>query len=319
MPLVACGGSIESRSGPDGLKTVTGGIEAIAEAASALVGCRTRLERFAVRPSYTFAVLDLLELARVAAAVAGSVRPVVTFGTDLMEEAAFVLDLLPPEPGVVLTGATGDASLGSDGVPNLAGALRVAAWDGLVPGCGYAAFAGAVRLGRDIIEASGSGDLFANGAEPVARWDDRGLRATSRPDWRPLPRPAVPAAPAPVIVLEAHAALSEPPELQCPAVVVVRCFGSGNMPPVLAEALERRLAQHLPVVLCSTSPGVPLRRVSAESGGGARLLDRGALSAGSLTPRKAAVLSSIVFGDESANGAMVFAEIVAAIEGQSDS
>jgi L-asparaginase len=55
---------------------------------------------------------------------------VVTHGTDVLEESAYLLDLtVPSEKPMVLTGAMRTASqIGYEGFANLAAAVRVAAW-----------------------------------------------------------------------------------------------------------------------------------------------------------------------------------------------
>jgi L-asparaginase len=317
VPIVACGGSIESQVRLDGVKEVVGDIGPLAAAAASLAAVEVRVERFARRASFSFDLGDLVRLASAAAAAAaGGARPVVTFGTDLMEEAAFVLDLLAPEPGVVVTGGSGDASTDSDGVENLAAALRCSRSPELAGGCCYVAFARCVRLGRDLVETEADGDQFAGSTgPPVASWSPTLLEpAARRADRRPLPRPPVPAAPARTLIVQANVAAPTEQRIEDDVdVVVVAAFGAGNVPPALGEALEERLARGLPVVLCAASHRIPVRRVSVDPGGGARLLDRGALAAGVLTPRKAAVLGALCFGDGNAAGAARFAEVVAGI------
>jgi L-asparaginase len=295
VPVIATGGSIEARV-EDGVKHVDDDIGASLSRAGETAGVQARVIRFARSPSFALSLEDMLRVAALARTQPPWPRTVVTCGTDLLEEMAFVLDLLAPPAGVVVTGASHDASPESDAAENLTGALLAATTDALAGGCAYVAFAERIRLGRDVIETAPPPDLFAGSAgTPVGRWTATGISVEYAAATLPFPRtePTVRSA----LVVACHAALSiDHLDLVSPDVVVVEGFGAGNVPPTLAAALERRLAGGREVVLCSTASGLPVRRVSATAGGGVRLLDAGAVSAGTLRPRKAAVLAALLLG-----------------------
>jgi L-asparaginase/Glu-tRNA(Gln) amidotransferase subunit D len=275
--VVACGGSIESRRDDGGHKRVVGGIDDLVAA----TGRAVEIRRFALRPSFSFDLTALVRLSETVAEVAADRTAVVTFGTDLMEEAAFVLDLLAPAAGVVLTGAVGDAAPESDAGTNLAAAIDLA--DAGTPRCcAFLSFAGEIRRGYELV-------VVGVGSDPFAAGD--GLSRST-----PLPRPAVPSRFASVALIEASpvGAIALPDV----DVVVVRAYAAGNVPPPMASSLHDRLASGGVVVLCATSPDLGARQTSVEHGGGGALVAAGARHAGRLTPRKAAVLAAFAFGHD---------------------
>ncbi|WP_202977764.1 asparaginase domain-containing protein [Nocardioides daphniae] len=132
VDLLALGGTIASVPGSrDAGALPTVGADALVAAVPALAEVAdVRATQVLQVPSCEVTVPDLVALvATMRAAVdAGATGVVVTQGTDTLEEAAFVVDLLwdRPEP-VVFTGAlrTPD-SPGADGPANLLAAVRVA-------------------------------------------------------------------------------------------------------------------------------------------------------------------------------------------------
>jgi L-asparaginase/Glu-tRNA(Gln) amidotransferase subunit D len=119
VPVVACGGSIESRI-VGGLKEVAGDLRPLLAAAEEQAGGHIELHRFARRPSFAHTMPDIVRLAATVRVLgAGGRRPVVLCGTDALEEVAFGLDLMAQPAGAVVTGAAGDASPASDGLGNL--------------------------------------------------------------------------------------------------------------------------------------------------------------------------------------------------------
>jgi L-asparaginase len=314
VPVVACGGSIEARL-VGGIKEIAGDLRPLVRAAEALAARRVALHRFARRPSFAHSAADLVRLAAMVRTLgAGGRRPVVLCGTDALEEVAFALDLLAQPVGAVVTGAAGDASPGSDGVANLAGALQTAVDERLAGGSTYLAFAGAIRLGREVVETSGPPDLFAHSpGAPVAVLSDGRLRLERGRRWPVLPRPAGDPAEGSVLVVSCHLqADASQLDLGRPDVVIVHGYGAGNVPPSLAVALERRLRTGRAVVLCAAAPAIPVRAVSADPGGGERLLAAGAIAASGLTPRKAALLAGLCLRRGTLD-APVFSQVVDAV------
>lgn len=287
--LIACGGTIESRTADDGTKEIVGGIERLAPDA--------RIVRFRTVPSFTLDLGDLLALVRTVHAVADDAPAIVTCGTDTLEDVGFVLDCLAPPAGVVITGAAVGGVGSADAEANLHGA-RLAAADPVLPEhVAVVAFAGRYRAGRAVEETAPPPDLYGGSPVPAIGW-----WGSERAEWvravTPLRMP-VPAGTPPVVsMVSAHPAVTVPEAaVDEPDVLVVMGYGAGNVPPGLAVLLERRLAAGRTVVLVSRTPALPVRPISWDLGGSARLLDRGAWSAGPLPARKAALLAALVAPD----------------------
>ena len=214
---------------------------------------RVDAEVVLVAPSVHFSPADALALCRRAVEVAREGTPVVvTHGTDLLEEVAFLCDLLhDAETPIVFTGAMRTASApGADGPANLHAAVAVAASEAARGLGALVAFAGAVHAARFVRKAdSTSVDAFASPQTGPLGHVEEG-RVTLR--WRPPRHPAlaVDALEARVEVLTA--VLGTPPELAhaigavCDGLVV-SVPGAGHVPPALLRALAE-LARDKPVV-----------------------------------------------------------------------
>jgi L-asparaginase len=217
---------------------------------------------------------------------------VVTHGTDVLEETAYLLDrTLAPRVPVVVTGAmrtSDDAAW--DGTRNLTDAARVAA-DPASTGRGVlVTFAGRVWQGREAVKRDTAAlDAFdAPHGAPLGTVGEEGVRYE-----RPSPRgtPLVPAALAarvalvPMVVGDEGALL----DLARPGHdgVVIEAFGSGNLPPGAVPAIERWLGEGKPVVLASRCPAGVVTPVYGFEGGGARTVALGVVPAGPRTPSQA--------------------------------
>jgi L-asparaginase len=178
---------------------------------------------------------------------------VVTHGTDLLEEVAWLCDLLyGGEAPIVFTGAMRPASApGADGPSNLLDAVRVAgspAADGLGV---LVAFAGEVHAARDVRKADSAGPAaFASPrCGPLGAVREERVRLERRVSRRAPLDVARLDARVPVVsaglgddggVLRAAAGVSDG--------VVVVLVGAGHAPPAFLAALAE-LAVRLPVVV----------------------------------------------------------------------
>lgn len=290
---VAAGGNVPALDG-EGLRALAPGIEAIAP---------VRVEDFARRPAVHLTQDDLWALREKVRALLAepSVRGVVvTHGTDLLEETAYLLDrTLQPRVPVVVTGAmrTSDAP-DWDGTRNLLDAVRVAA-DARAAGKGVlVVFAGKVLRGLEAVKLDAMAlDAFAapHGAplgevrNELVIWSRGG---DGVPSWTaPMalrPRPLAP------FRLTARVALlpmaigddGTVAELLRPHFdgLVVESYGSGNTPPGALPALGRWLEEGKPVVLASRCPFGVVTPSYGFEGGGARTVAMGLTPAG---PRSA--------------------------------
>ena len=219
---------------------------------------------------------------------------VVTHGTDTLEETAYLLArTLRPAVPVVVTGAMRTSEEEEwDGRRNLVDSARVAG----APESGgrgtMVVLHGTVLSGLEAVKTdAGEVDTFrAPRAAPlgvvaggVVRYAIGGRPAA------PLPRfpDALDARIALVTAVVGDRGTLVDAARESHDGLVLVAFGRGNMPPALAAAAQRWLDAGKPVVLatrCFTGEVLP---IYAFEGGGARLLQAGAIAAGPRAPSQA--------------------------------
>ncbi|HEX2451044.1 MAG TPA: asparaginase [Gemmatimonadales bacterium] len=233
---------------------------------------------------------------------------VVTHGTDVLEETAYLLArTLEPRLPVALTGAMRTSSEpGWDGPRNLVDAAAVAAEPRSTGRGALVVFAGKVFAGQEAVKVhTVDTDAFAapHGAAI-------GRVGQGRVQYDAPPRPP---ALAPAFGLSARVALisavvgddgrmldlARPHHDGC----VLVAFGSGNSPPGLVPAVARWLDEGKPVVLASRCPAGEVVPVYAFEGGGARLVAMGVIPAGPRTPSQARMELTIALSAGVAYGA----------------
>src|SRR3954453_6924802 len=172
--LLATGGTIASRHGPEGLAPVTPAAELLA-ATGPLPGLSVTTSDLGTVGSFAFTTSDLRGLVAEArrCLAQGVDGGVVTQGTDTREESAYLADLVHDDPRpVVFTGAQRPFDAPApDGPANLADALRVAA-DPAARDLGVLlAFDGLVFAARGVrkVETLRSAAFGAPGRGPVLR------------------------------------------------------------------------------------------------------------------------------------------------------
>jgi L-asparaginase len=245
--LLVAGGTIAMAGSPARLSSEA--IEQLARRA----GERVEPEVVLVAPSVHFTPSDALSLCLRAVELARAGTPVVvTHGTDLLEEVAFLCDLLhDAEAPIVFTGAMRTASApGADGPANLDAAVAVAS-SPLARGLGVlVVLAGSVHAARFVRKAdSTSVDAFASPvAGPLGHVEEGRVAIRTRPAR--LPALAVERLDASVEILTA--ALGTPPSLAVAVAgvcdgLVVSVPGAGHTPPALLRSLAE-IAQTKPVV-----------------------------------------------------------------------
>ncbi|WP_153394476.1 asparaginase [Ornithinicoccus halotolerans] len=298
MTSAARGGPVEPRLSADELLEAVPGLVDVAEVAASTL---------AAVPSASLGFSDALAALEWAEhAVRGGARgAVLVQGTDTLEEMAYLLDLYwdRPEP-LVLTGAMRTPQQeGAEGPANLLAAVRVAA-SAAARGHGVT-----VVMNDEIHAARWVGKSHATNVAAFTSpgWGPLGhvveqqvIAAPAASRWPPLPRPAVPGdrlrqhGRPRVALLEL--ALGEGPEMLLSAVhagydgVVLAGFGAGHVSAAVSEAVSD-VASRMPVVVASrTGAGSTLRHTYGYPGSECDLVDRGALMAGWLAPRKARLL-----------------------------
>lgn len=226
----------------------------------------------------------------------GATGVVIVQGTDTLEETAYFFDCLwPHEEPVVVTGAMRHPGLpGADGPANLAAAVAVAA----------------ARNSR------GRGSLLVlNDEIHAARWVRKGHSSLLNA-FESFPGPlGLVVEGAPRYFHPAHQLPALPRPLDVPTVplieatvdddgslldwlnvggVVVAATGVGHVSAGMAEAISRA---RFPVVVASrTGAGTTFRATYGFAGSEADLIERGAVMAGWLCPRKARVLLRLALG-----------------------
>ncbi len=282
----AAGGDVPAYGG-EALVRLAPGIERIAP---------LRIEDWARMPACHFDHDRLWAMRERVRAVAESGEVsgiVVTHGTDILEETAYLLDrTLDRRVPVAVTGAMRTSSDdGWDGPSNLRDAVAVAASPSSAGRGAMVVFAGQVFAGRTAAKSHATDvEAFsAPHARPIGRVVDGAVTYASAPEAAPAPiRPAslsARVAHVPMVVGDDGALL----DLTRPAHdgVVVEAFGSGNVPPGAVAAMGRWLSEGKPVVLASRCWWGRVTPVYAFDGGGARTTAMGAIPAGPRTPSQA--------------------------------
>jgi L-asparaginase len=243
---------------------------------------------------------------------AGVCGVVITHGTDTAEETAFLLDLtLPAGKPVILTGAMRPAdALGSDGMRNLANALRVAS-DPDAAGRGVLVVMGDhVFTARDVRKAATQGaEAFRGfprgsiGAVAPASLDWFGPPARSREPARF----AWPGSPPRVDIVFAHAgmdrALIDGAIAAGARGLVLAGVGHGNAPKAVLGALGEAAAAGVAVVRSSrVDQGLVDRNVEVDDDA------LGFVAARALNPQKSRILLQLALAAGLADPAAIQAE-----------
>lgn len=210
---------------------------------------------------------------------------VITHGTDVLEETAYLLArTLPSSVPIVLTGAMRTADHPAwDGAENLRAAIRVAA-DPASAGRGtLVVFDGLILDGLEAVKVhANSGAAFAAPhGMPIGRVSAEAVRyETGAQSRQPIDIERLDARilEVPVIVGDDGTLLDAARPLA--DAVVLTAFGSGNIPPRVVPAVLRWLEERKPLVLASRCPYGEVEPAYAFEGGGAELVRVGAIPAG---------------------------------------
>ncbi|MDT0275445.1 asparaginase [Blastococcus goldschmidtiae] len=289
--LLATGGTIASRHGPDGLAALTPAAELLT-AAGPPPGLTVTTSDLGAVGSFALTTPDLRRLVDEArrSLADGVDGVVVTHGTDTMEESVYLADLVHDDPRpIVFTGSQRPFdSPAPDGPANLADALRVASSPAARDLGALLCFDGEAFAARGVrkVDTLRSAAFGAPGRGPVLRVAGGSVLSLGRPA-RPDPLPLDLAVELPRVdvvacYLGADAALVHAAVDAGAAGIVLEAFGAGNVPPAVAEAAEDLVARGVPVLICSRVQSGPVLPLYAA--GGARLARGGAVFAGDLSP-----------------------------------
>jgi L-asparaginase len=282
----AAGGNIPAHGG-EALMRLAPGIERIAP---------YRIEDWARMPAGHFDLDRLWAMRERVRELAESGKVggiVVTHGTDILEETAYLLDrTLDSGVPVAVTGAMRTSSDdGWDGPRNLRDAVAVAASASSAGRGAMVVFAGQIFTGRTAAKSHATDvEAFtAPHAGPIGTVSGTAVSYTSSPPTARVPlRPdslRARVAHIPMVVGDDGSML----DLARPGHdgVVIEAFGSGNVPPGAVAAIERWLDAGKPVVLASRCWWGQVTPAYAFEGGGARTTAMGAIPAGARTPSQA--------------------------------
>jgi L-asparaginase len=277
----AAGGNVPAHAG-EALVAFAAGLDRIS---------RYRIENWAMVPASHLGPERLWALReRVCQlAASGEVRGIViTHGTDVLEETAYLLDrTLDRRVPVAITGAMRTSSdEGWDGPRNLLDAAAVAASPESAGRGVMVVFHGKILAGRTAVKTHATDlDAFAAPfAEPLGAVEGGEVRyreGIPAGDGGAVLHPrqlSARVALVPMVVGDTGAML-DLARPQHDGVVVV-AFGSGNVPPGAVPAIARWIEEAKPVVLATRCPNGVVSPVYAFEGGGARLTALGVIPAG---------------------------------------
>ena len=236
---------------------------------------------------------------------------VLTHGTDTLEESAYLCARsIETRKPIVFTGAMRAASsLGWDGPANLLDAALVAASEEAVGYGVMVVIGGRIFAGLDVTKAhTHLLDAFESpGLGPVGVIDDE--RVIFR---RALPASASvldpPSLAAPIDIVPAFAGADRRLLDACLGTgrgLVVAAMGRGNVPPVMAEGIAAWIEAGKPVVITSRALRGRVGPTYGYAGGGRRLVEMGALFAGSRRPQQARIELALALGNGDASPSML--------------
>ncbi|MFC4639167.1 asparaginase [Deinococcus hohokamensis] len=243
-----------------------------------------------VTPAHMLALAQLIEtLAPTHDAV------VVTHGTDTLEETAFALHLLlRTETPVVLTGSMRHAeALSWDGPGNVLDAAQIALHPATAGRGPLVAFGGDIFDARTVTKVHSTAvDAFGGYPGPIGRIDRVGETPQVRFFASPEPRQAFTPSHlgARVDILYAYAGWTGEGYAEAEARadgLVIAALGTGNLPGELLPLIQ---ATCKPVVIATRTHAGPVIPVYGYAGGGATLVEAGAIPASFLNAHKARIL-----------------------------
>ncbi|WP_114577946.1 asparaginase [Saliphagus sp. LR7] len=233
---------------------------------------------------------------------------VVTHGTDTMAESAYAIELLAdPDRPVVFTGAQRPADEpGTDGPTNLRDAIRTAADPRFrAAGGTYLAFDDEVHAARRVRKGhtTALGTFESPSTGPVGEFTPDGLRLLRDPGPESAPIPDAELDPEIRVEIVTNAlgadggAVDRAREAGVDGIVLAGT-GLGNATADLGAALERAMADGIPVVVTSRCPDGTTAGLYGGPGGGATLREAGAVGAGDLPPWKARLRLAIALSSD---------------------
>lgn len=299
LTLIATGGTIASTRSPTGAVTTT---LSGADLLEGVPGAAADVEvvDLSVPGSWNMSGehASLVAHAARSALEAGSSGVVITHGTDVLEETAFLTELLARETTrsgpIVFAAAMRHASeLGGDGPRNLADALAVAAHPAAADRGVLVCLGGEIHHARWVVKTHSTAlrAFESPGRAPVGEAAESGIRFTVASPPAPPRPPRSPDYRRSVPILTSH--WDADPELvdwhlaRGAQALVVEAGGAGNVNGGLVAGLTRALDRGVPVVIASRCRGGRVVPIYGGAGGFATLSDAGAVGSAGLPAGKA--------------------------------
>jgi len=252
-------------------------------------------------PERMLQLADRIRSATVDSAVDGVI---VTHGTDVIEETAFLLDrVLPPDVPVVVFGAM---KLGSDptwdGPANVLAAAQVAAAPAARGRGTMVVMADSIHAAADVAKVHAeSYDSFASPQSGPLGIVDRGKVIFFAPPSRPSLPSFSGAAIEPAVDLIKTVAGADGRYIEASRAAGARCLviegmGRGNVTPGLAAAIAET-AGDIPIIMTTRCPRGRAAPMYGYDGGGATLQQHGVIFADHLPGPKARLRLMLLLGD----------------------
>lgn len=220
---------------------------------------------------------------------------VVTHGTDTLEETAYFLDLtITVTCAVVVTGAMRSSDqLGSDGLANIAAAVRVAASVAAAQQGVLVVLNDQIFAARDVtkthttnvatFQAPTAGPLGSVDSQQV-HWYHQVKRTSSLTIQRLSD---------PVYLIKTYAGMNDQLvralDSEQTRGVVFEGMGAGNLPPQILPAVTQLIQRNIPVVVVSRCPSGEVAPIYAYAGGGVELQQAGIMLCRGLNGQKALI------------------------------
>jgi L-asparaginase/Glu-tRNA(Gln) amidotransferase subunit D len=300
--ILAMGGSIESVIDSHGIKTI--GSEILQRKIESLeVEIPFEFEKICNIASHSLSKKEVILLAKSLNGVNESVIPVITAGTDCLEEVAFLASLLKPKSGAIVAATLRDGS--QENVDSLISNIVKVLLNYSVSGITTPVVVDnlifeaskfieemlfSIENCEEVREISQKREAFDyHDSSLLSELEKKAVLRNLEFEW-----PSV-------LVLNSILA-NYPKELEKTIensdIVILQGFGAGNTNANVDDLLKDRLSKRKPVILLSAHPSIPLKPVSIAKGGNVNLLSSGIWNGQNLSIRKAALLASLLFNFE---------------------
>ena len=300
--ILAMGGSIESVIDSHGIKTI--GSEILQRKIESLeVEIPFEFEKICNIASHSLSKKEVILLAKSLSEVKESVIPVITAGTDSLEEVAFLASLLKPKSGAIVAATLRDGS--QENVDSLISNIVKVLLNYSVSGIATPVVVDnlifeATQFTEEMLFSKENCEEVREISQKREAFDDHDSSLLSELEKNAILRNLEFEWPS-VLVLNSILA-DYPKELEKPIensdIVILQGFGAGNTNANVDDLLKDRLSKRNPIILLSAHPSIPLKPVSIAKGGNVNLLSSGIWNGQNLSIRKAALLASLLFNFE---------------------